>query len=152
MSGLNVITVQDNIEAYINAQFPNYVVYDTDVPDDDSIIKVGNKIKPYIVLQWGALNSAPNAGSFIGARFDEYYSTVDVAIVAPTARQARVSLNIIVDRLIGWKPTGSSHLSSDGGMGIVPIVNRNGKPNIYIASSRLKYAINADNVGSYITP
>lgn len=152
MSGLNFIAIQDNIAAHIRAEFPGYTVYDDVVLDDDFIIKLGNKAKPYIVLNWGGLNSNAFSGSFGGARHDEYYSTVDIVIVAPTPRQARLSSNIIIDRLIGWKPAGSSPMVTSSGTDVFAVENSNGSPFVYAASTRMQYAINAENVGEYIQP
>lgn len=152
MSGLNFIAIQDAISAHIRAEFPGYDVYDDVVVDDEFIIKIGNKAKPYIVLNWGGLNSNAFSGSFGGVRHDEYFSTVDVVVVAPTPRQARLSSNIIIDRLIGWKPAGSSPMSPSSGTDVLVIQNTNGSPDIYIATTRLQYAVNAENVGAYIQP
>lgn len=152
MSGLNIITTQDSIEAYVKAEFPGYEVYDNDVVDDDFIIKMGNKVKPYIVLNWGGLNESGTNGSFVGVRHDEYYSTVDVSVVAPTSRQARSALIVIMDRLIGWKPTDSTPLAPSGGMDIIGVPDYNGKPNVYLASQRLRYNVNTTDVGAPIVP
>ena len=152
MSGLDIISIQNNIEAYVRAQFPNYTIYDNDILDDESILKIGNKVKPYIVLRWGGLLNSPTGGSFAGVRYDEYYSIVDVVVISPTSKQSRIALNIIMDKLIGWQPAGSNPMKPDGGMDIIGIPDYNGKPNVYLASSRLTYAINAENVGAYITP
>lgn len=152
MSGLNFIAVQDSITAHIRAEFTGYQVYDDVVVDDDFILKNGNKVKPYIVLNWGGLNPSGGGGSFVGARHDEYYSTVDIVVVAPTPRQARLSSNIIIDRLVGWKPTASSPMTVSSNTDILAIENANGVPFVYAASTRMQYAINAENVGSYITP
>jgi hypothetical protein len=152
MSGLNLLTVQDSISAYIKAQFTAYEVHDDIILDNDFVIKQGNKVKPYIVLQYGGLRSSSTGSSFAGARNDEYYSTVDIAVVAPTPRQCKRALNIIIDRVVGWPPTDSSPMSIDGGMDILGVGNNNGKPTVYLASSRLRYAVNAQNVGAYITP
>jgi hypothetical protein len=152
MSGLDVVIVQDDIESYVKEQFPNYVVYDSDVFDDDAILKQGNKVKPYIVLRWGGLRNSNTGGGFGGVRHDEYYSTVDVAVIAPTSKQSRQALNIIVDKLVGWKAAGSNRLSPEGGMDILGLADNNGKPTSYMASARLRYAINAENVAAYITP
>lgn len=151
MSGLNFITTQESIEAYVKAQFPGYEVYDNDVIDDDFIIKLGGKIKPYIVLNWGGLRNSMTNGSFAGARYDEYYSTVDVAVVGPNSKQSRIALNVILDKLIGWKPTDSTPLAVEGGMDIIGIPNYDGRPNVYLASQRLRYNINTTDVGSPIT-
>lgn len=152
MAGLNIITTQDSIEAYVKAEFTGYEVYDNDVVDDDFIIKLGNKVKPYIVLNWGGLNESPTNGSFLGARHDEYYSTVDVSVVAPNSRQARNALIVILDRLIGWTPQDSTPLTVSGGMDVIGIPDYNGKPNVYLASQRLRYNINTTDVGAPIQP
>ena len=152
MSGLNFIATQDSIEAYINQEFSGYKVYDTDVVDDDFIIKLGGKVKPYIVLNWGGLNNSPTAGSFVGVRHDEYYSTVDVSVIAPTSKQARLALNIILDKLIGWTPADSTPMALDGGMDSLPIPDYNGKPVVYLATQRMRYNINTTNIGAPIAP
>lgn len=152
MSGLNIITTQDSIEAYIKAEFPGYEVYDNDIVDDDFIIKLGNKVKPYIVLNWGGLNEMPTNGSFMGVRYDEYYSTVDVSVIAANSRQARNALIVIIDKLIGWKPLDSTPLAPSGGMDVIGIPDYNGKPNVYLASHRLRYNINTTDIGVPIQP
>jgi hypothetical protein len=152
MSGLNLIPTQDSIAAYVREEFPGYVVYDDVVLDDEFIIKIDNKAKPYIVLNWGGLNKNGFGSSFVGARHDEYYSTVDVVIVAPTPRQARMSSNVVIDRLIGWKPVASSPMTPSTGTDVWAVPNRSGAVHAYVASTRFQYAINAENVGEYITP
>jgi hypothetical protein len=150
MSGLNYITTQDSIAAYIAQEFPNYDIYDNDVVDDDFILKTGNKVKPYIVLNWGGLNPVATNGSFVGARNDEYYSTVDVSIVAPTSRQARLALNIVLDKLVGWKPQDSTPMSIAGAIDVIGIPDYDGKPNVYFASQRLRYNLNTTSIGEPI--
>lgn len=152
MSGLNFIEVQDSISAHIKETFPGYDVYDDVIVDDSFIIKIGNKVKPYIVLNWGGLNPTATNGSFVGVRNDEYYSTVDVVIVAGTPRQARLSSNVIIDSLIGWKPATSTPLAPSSGTDVFAIEDSNGSPFVYVATTRLQYAINAYNVGAYIEP
>ncbi len=152
MSGLNYTTTQDSIEAYIAQEFPGYDVYDNDVIDDDAIIKIGNKVKPYIVLNWGGLTPSATGGSFAGARHDEYYSTVDVCVVAPTSKQSRTALNVIIDKLIGWTPTDSTPLSVSSGMDIIGVPDYDGKPVVYFATQRLKYNLNTTSIGTAIVP
>ena len=150
MSGLNVIQTQESISAYIRSQFPGYTVYDDDIIDDQFVLKLGNKVKPYIVLNWGGLRNSATGGSFVGARHDEYYSTVDVGVVAPVAKQSREALNIITDKLIGWKPLDSSPMTLEVGAEIFGIPDNSGKPAVYFSSARFRYNINTTNVGSYI--
>lgn len=152
MSGLNIIPTQDSITAYVRQQFSGYDVYEIDVIDDDAIIKKDGLAKPYIVLRYGGLRDTGNLGSFVGARYDEYYSTVDVIVVAQNSRQAKISLNIIIDRLIGWKPLDSTPLSVDGGMDVWGVPSNNGAPKVYMASTRLRYNVNTTSIGQPIQP
>lgn len=152
MSGLNLITVQDIIEAHIKAEFPGYDVYNDDVLDDEAILKISGKAKPYIILSWGGLNRNTAATSFAGVRHDEYTSSVDIIVAAPNSRQSRVALNVILDKLIGWKPTNGGAMTPFGGIDTAVVNNSNGRPHVYLASGRLEFAINSENVGAYITP
>lgn len=152
MSGLNLFAVQEIIEAHIKAEFPGYQVYPDDVLDDEAILKVENKAKPYIILSWGGLDRNLAATSFAGVRHDEYTSSVDVIVAAPTGKQSRMSLNVILDRLIGWKPTGGGAMTPFGGIATTVVNNSAGRPHVYLASGRLEFAMNSENVGEYIQP
>lgn len=152
MSGLNVVAVQDIIAAYIREEFSGYQVYEDDVLDDESLLRVNNKTKPYIVLRWSGLMRSGRGASFGGVRLDEYVSSVDINVVAPTPTQCRKAINVIMDKLIGWKPTGGSALTPEGGAGLFVVNNREDKPHLYIASGRLTFAVNSEDPGAYITP
>lgn len=152
MSGLDVIAIQDSIGAYVRAQFPGYVVYDDVVLDEQFVLKQGNKVKPYIVLEWGGLRDAGTDSSFVSVRYDQYYSTVDVTLIAPTPNQARRGLNIVRDKMLGWKPAGSTPLATEGGMDVLGIPDRDGSPMVYLAGCRFRYNINVENVGAHIAP
>lgn len=152
MSGLDLITVQDTIEAYIKQQFPGYAIYEDDVLDDEAILKIDGKAKPYMILVWGGLDRNTAATSFAGVRHDEYSSSVDIVIAAPNSRQARRSLNVVRDKLIGWKPTGGGAMTPFGGFATAVVNNSAGRPHVYLASCRLEFAVNSENVGQYIQP
>lgn len=152
MSGLNLITLQENIFAYVSSQFPNYEIREDDIIDEEALVKANGKIKPYIVLRWGGLFRNTANANFAGVRFDEYISSVDIVVVAPTGSQARKGLNVVMDKLIGWKPNGSSPLTPFGGAGVYTINYLSGKPHVYAASGRLRFAVNGDNPGAHIQP
>lgn len=152
MSGLNLIQIQEVISAYIRSEFSGYEVYDDVVLDDEYVYKIGNQVKPYIVIQYGGLYRSTTATSFAGVRYDEYSSFVDVSVVAPTPNQARRASNIILDKLIGWKPAGSTPLVPTDGMEMWASEDTNGRPFVYITNSRLMFQMNTENVGAYITP
>ena len=150
MSGLNLIPIQDDIASYLEAEFPNYEVIQDMLLDDETILKNDNNVKPYIVLRWGGL-WAKGSKSFVGVRHDEYSSTVDIAIVAPTPRQCRLSLNAVLDTMIGYKPTGGTPMYPQGANTLLAVANSNGKPVVYVASSRLVFGVNVEDPGAYIT-
>jgi hypothetical protein len=152
MAGLDLVAVQDIIEAHIRAEFSGYDIYDDDVLDDEAILKIDGKAKPYIILVWGGLNRSATNTSFVGTRYDEYNSSLDVVIAAPNSRQARRSLNVVRDKLIGWKPTGGGAMTSAGGYATSVVNNSAGRPHVYLATSRLEFAVNSEDVGAYITP
>lgn len=152
MSGLDLSVPQEAVMAYVRAQFPNYVVYDNSILDDEFILKIGNKVKPYIVLGFGGLYLGSRGGSFGGARHDEYTTTVDATVVAAKPEHARQGMNLVVDKLIGFKPTGTSAMTLQGGSAMWGVPDLNGVPHVYVASQRLTYAINSENPGAYITP
>lgn len=152
MTGLNLSVSQQAITEYVKDNFPNYVVYENDILDDDFILKIDGKAKPYIVLRYGGIFASPNGGSFMGARYDEYTSTVDINVVAPTPKQSSLACNIVIDRLLGWKPTGGSALTISGSSANFSVRNANGIPHAYLSSVRMEYAVNSENPGAYITP
>jgi hypothetical protein len=152
MSGLNLVAAQDTIAAYIRQEFPNYEVYEDELIDNESILKMGNKVKPYITLRWGGLNRSPNARALSGVRFDEYDSTVDVNVIAPTPKQCRRALNIIMDTLIGWKFDGVFPMVPEGGAGVYVVPDLNGIPHVYLATARLSFAVNSIDPGANIAP
>lgn len=152
MAGLNLITFQEIIAAYVRQEFPGYEVYEDDVIDNVSIHKVNGKVKPYIVLTWGGLNRNTRGANFGGVRYDEYNSFVSINLVAPTGKQARAGLNVVMDKLIGWKPTNGGALTPMVSGGTYPINDENGRPHVYVSIGRLSFAVNSDNVGAYITP
>lgn len=151
MAGLNLIPVQDNILAYVEAEFPGYEVYEDMVLDEESLLRVDNNVKPYIVIRWGGLMRNLRGGAFSGVRYDEYTSNFNLSIIAPTPKQCRRALNIIYDKLVGWKPTGGTPLIPETS-GVYVVADTNGKPHIYIGSTTMSFAANMENPGEHITP
>lgn len=152
MSGLDLSIPQGAIMAFVRQEFPNYVVYDNSILDDEFVLKIGNKVKPYIVLGFGGLYSSQRGGSFAGARYDEYTSTIDATVVAAKPEHARQGMNLVVDKLIGFKPTGTSQMTLQGGSAMWGVPDNNGVPHVYLASQRLTYAVNSEDPGAHIAP
>lgn len=152
MSGLDLSIPQEAIMAFVRNEFSNYVVYDNSVLDDEFVLKIGNKVKPYIVLGFGGMYPNSRGSSFAGPRFDEYTSTIDATVVSAKPEHSRKGMNLLVDKLIGFKPTGASPMTLLGGAAIWGVPDVNGVPHVYLASQRLTYAINSDSPGQHIVP
>lgn len=148
MTGLDLISVQDTIATQVETALPNYEVKQDYILDDEQILKLSNRIKPFIVLRWHGLNRSLQNASFAGVRFDEYSSAVDVILVAPNPRIARQALNHAMDQLIGWQVPGGSQLTPSGGQSIAAVPDYDGKPHLYVAVNTLEFQVNSDGVGS----
>jgi hypothetical protein len=152
MAGLDLFTIQDEIGAHIRATFPTYDVVDDVVIDDNYILRLDNNVKPFILLRWGSLLRSGSNTSFGGVRFDEYSSSVDVAIVAPNPRISRQAANMINDQLIGGKLSSGPAMIPTGGQATWAVNDSNGRPHLFVSSMRFNYAVNAESVGNNITP
>lgn len=148
MTGLDIVAVQDSIYNHIAATFPNYEIKQDFFLDDDSLLKVSGIVKPFIVLRWYGLNRSPINTSFAGVRHDEYSSAVDIVTVAPNPRDARRALNYVLDELIGWKVPGGSQLTPSGGQSVVPVIDSDARPHLYLAINTLSFQVNSTAVGS----
>lgn len=148
MSGLDLVAVQDLIAAHIISTFSAYDVKEDEVLDDESMLKLSNRTKPFIVLRWQGLSRSPVNTSFVGPRFDEYSSAVDIIFVAPNPRIARRGLNMVLDELIGWRVPNGSQLTPVGGAAVFPSVDYEGKPHLYLAVNTLRFQVNSSDIGS----
>lgn len=148
MAGLDLISVQDTIASHVTSTFPNYEIKEDYILDDEQLLKLDNRLKPFIVLRWHGLIRSANNASFAGARYDEYSSAVDIIAVAPNPRIARQVLNHVLDGLIGWQVPGGSQLTPFGGESVAAVADYNGKPHVYLAVNSLTFQVNSDGVGS----
>lgn len=148
MTGLNLVAVQDAIYAHIETALPAYEIKEDSVLDDEVLLKINNRVKPFIVLRWSGLNRSTVNTSFAGVRYDEYSSSVDIVLVAPTPNQAREGLNYVLNELIGWSVPGGSQLTPEGANSSFPIVDYDAKPHLHMAISTLSFQVNSTGVGS----
>jgi len=152
MTGFNLISAQDTILAYIEAEFPSYEVYEDYILNEQELARVDSRVKPYIVISWHGLNRLNSAGSITGVRQDEYESGFDIGIIAPTPKQCRKGLNIIVDDLIGYSFDGTAYLTPGQSSNTFVVSNREGVPHLYMAMSEFTFPMNYDNPGQGMTP
>ena len=152
MSGLDLVSIQDEIATHIETTFPNYEIKEDEVLDDEYLLRVSNKTKPFVVIRWSGLTRQVANASFAGVRHDEYSSGFDIVAVAPKPRIARKVLNLFMDQLIGWKISNGSALTPTLGQAVFPTVDNNGVPHLYLGVGTLEFRFNAENPDSYITP
>lgn len=151
MDGIDLVELQDEILAHIQAEFPNYQIVDDIILDDEYLLKINNNVKPFVVIQWGGLSRSGTEASFAGVRHDEYRSNFSLAAVAPTPKMARRVSNMFMDNLIGWKIQGSQ-LTPSSSIRTFAVRDSNSKPHLYIASGTLSFRFNSSNPGANITP
>jgi hypothetical protein len=150
MAGLDLISVQDTIVAYVRSEFSGYTVYEDYILNDQELQKVSNKVKPYIVISWDGLSRLATGGSFSGVRFDEYFSGFSIGIIAPVPKQCRRAMNIIFDKLVGWSPDGVGKLIPSTSAGTFVIAEKNGVPHLYMSMADFTFPMNVEDPGSNI--
>lgn len=152
MNGIDLVSIQDEIALHIRTSFPNYEIKEDEVLDDEAILRISNKTKPFIVLRWGGLSREDSGASFAGVRHDEYSSRFDIIAVAPSPKIARKLCNYFMDSLIGWRISNGSALTPILGQAVFPVVQNDGVPHLYLGIGTLSFRFNSTNPNSNITP
>lgn len=152
MTGFNLVATQDAILAHLEEEFPDYEVYEDYVLNEQDLQRVNARVKPYIVISWQGLNRLSSNAAISGVRKDEYESGFDVGIIAPTPKQCRKGLNIIIDNLIGYSYDNVGYLTPGSSTGAFVVSNRDGVPHLYMAMSEFTFPMNTTDPGSYMTP
>lgn len=150
MTGLNLLAVQDTILTHVQTAFPAYDIVEDYVIDNEQILKTVNRVKPYIVLRWHGLQRSTQDASFGGVRKDSYTSGLDIVAVAPTPRQSRAVMNMVMDELIGWKVADLYPLTPQGGANFFVMGEYEAKPQLYMSINSLIFQVdsNALDIGS----
>lgn len=145
----NTIEVQDAITAEIERVLPNHEVIEDGILDDANLLRdVNNLLVPYVIARYGPLRRKYLGYSIAGSRHDDYYSTVDIMVVAPKGRMAREGLMILTDALIGWKPDGTSEMIIEGGSSDFVVMSNEARPSAFVASVRFRFGVNQGNVSA----
>lgn len=149
--GLDLFGYQETITAYIKSLYPDYTVIEDTLEDDRVLTRnLTGKMDAFIILRYGPKMPKRNGKSFKGARYDEYYATVDIMAIANKGNTARRLCDAITNDLIGWKPddTHQMTIQDDGGMFAAFVVSSNeARPTRSIASERMRFDINTNNIG-----
>jgi hypothetical protein len=148
MTGLDLVAVQDLIKIHIESSLPAYDIVEDMVLEDETLLKLNRNVKPFIVLRWHGLMRSLADASFGGVRHDSYMSAVDIVFIAPSPKQARMGLSMVMDELIGWEVPGGSPLTPIGGESVFPVLETDGRPHLYLAVNTLRFAVNSDGIGS----
>lgn len=152
MSGFNLVTVQSTILSYVEAQFPDYEVYEDYLLNEQELARVDSRVKPYIVIAWHGLDRMGSNASIAGVRQDEYSSGFDIGVIAPTPKQCRYAINIIIDNLIGYSFDNTAYLTPGQSSSPFIAASRDGVPHLYMAMSEFSFPMNYDNPGQAMTP
>jgi hypothetical protein len=152
MTGLNLIEIQETVLNYIEDEFPQYKVYEDYVLNEQELQRVDSRIKPYIVIAWHGLSRLSNGASFAGVRQDQYESGFDIGIIAPTPKQCRRGLNMVIDNLIGWSYDNVAYLTPGQSSSAFVVASRDGIPHLYMAMADFSFQMNTTDPGSRMTP
>lgn len=154
--GLDLYGYQEAITAEVKRLYPAYMVLEDTVEDERAIMRDFNgQMEEYIILRYGPMMPKRRGKSIKGAMYDEYYGTVDVMAIASKGNMARRLSTAVMLDLMQFKPDGTSALvlQDDGGMFAAFVVSSNeARPTRSIASQRLRFNVNTNNIGKTPRP
>jgi hypothetical protein len=152
MAGFDLVSIQDTIRTYVESEFPSYRVYEDYVLNEQELQRADGRVKPYIVISWYGLTRIRSNGSLSGVRQDEYESGFDIGVIAPTPKQCRYAINIIVDNLIGYSYDNVARLIPGTSTSAFVAAERDGVPHLYMAMAEFTFPVNTTDPGSYMSP
>jgi hypothetical protein len=143
---LNPQSAQDSIAEKIREEYPHIPVIEDGIIDGeyDEIEKFPNgDIKPFIILWFSSARRANTGRSFQSHKLDQHRAGVDVVVVSRNGREARVLLNDITDRLVGWKPDNASGMIKGTAIWTQsrPMIEANDRPSRWAATDRFDFGI-----------
>jgi len=147
----DLYAVQKSIKDNLTTVFPQYVFHRNTVPEDEQVPREGEEVNPFFVLQFGPMMSRPRGKSMKGARNDEYYSWMQVIGIGSVEDDIAASLSLVVDRLIGWKPTGATRLIPDGGTTDYGSRQYSVRPVLYYQSQRFEFGLTQTGLDGYLS-
>ncbi len=151
MTGFNLTTIHDAILSFVESEMSGYEVYQDYVLNEQELQRVDARVKPYIVISWFGISRSGRNASIAGVRKDEYVSGFDIGVIAPTPKQCRLAMNIVIDKLIGYSYDGIANLTPGTSSGAFVAAEREGTPHLYMAMSDFSFPINYDNPGQAMT-
>jgi hypothetical protein len=153
MAGFDLTSIHSTILSFVESEMSDYEVYEDYVLNEQELQRVDKRVKPYIVISWFGISRQGNNASIAGVRKDEYASGFDIGVIAPTPKQCRLAMNIIIDKLIGYSfDGGNAYLTPGTSSGAFVAAEREGVPHLYMAMSDFGFPINYDSPGAPMTP
>lgn len=139
---MNLKETEDSILAYLRTDYSQFTYLHGPVPEDDQIPRdASGEVPPIFIVRFGKINRGGRAVA--GPRFDDYNSWVDMIAISTVHDDARTALNIVLDGLTGFVPTGGSPLWPDGGQQDFVSRNYASRPVLSAQSQRFSYGVNA---------
>jgi hypothetical protein len=152
MAGFDLVSVQDTILSHLESEFSDYEIYEDYVLNEQELQRVDRRVKPYVVVAWHGLERLNSAAAISGVRHDEYESGFDIGVIAPTPKQCRYAINIIVDNLIGYSFDNTAYLTPSGSSSPFVAAARDGVPHLYMAMAEFTFPMNYNSPGTPMTP
>ena len=147
----DLYATQKSIREFLEDEFPQYDFYRSTVPEDLDVPRQGSEVNPFFVVQFGVLYRRQGRGSFKGARNDEYYSWVQVIGMGSVEDDVSNAHSLIVDRLIGFKPTGGAPMSPDGGTSDYGSRQYSVRPVLYYQTQKFEYTIKQNGLDGFLS-
>jgi hypothetical protein len=149
----DLVRLQDNITAYLQALLPNTPVIEDSLPDDVQIPRdAQDQMIPYIILRYSPLRERAYGGSIAGARDGDYYGNVDVMTAAPAGRMARQLLDVVSDALIGFDAGDGGETTLEGGASQFVVSSNEVRPTQFVCTVRMRFVVNGKNVAAPLVP
>lgn len=148
---MNLKETEDSILTYLRTNYGQFTYYHGPVPEDEQLIRdADGEVPPFFIVRFGKVNRSGRAVA--GHRHDEYHSWVDMICISTVHEQARTAVDLILDGLTGFRPTGGSPMWPDGGQQDFVTRNYASRPVLSAQSQRFTYGINAHPSNSRLAP
>lgn len=147
----DLYAIQKSITTHLKTTFPQFKFFRGTIPEDMQVPRQGEEANPFFVLQFGTMYSRPKGKSIKGPRNDEYYSWVQVVGMGSVEDDISDALSLVVDRLIGFKPTGGTALIPEGGSPDYGSRQYSVRPVLYYQSQRFDFNIKQNGLDGFLS-
>lgn len=111
---LEVSPAYDSILDRLKNSLSAYKVYETEVPQGESVPTSNGIIKPYIVVGFGNPIRSARDHHIVGSRNDTSVIFCSVQVIAPVARDARLVRDKVINALVDFRPTDAGPMILEG--------------------------------------